>query len=85
MIDLAELNIGSLATLRAITSNQGGDAVIRTLFDGEASSLRIDGVSESELLASHFVFAGRENRSTSPLMTVALRPPTQMSVPSSSM
>ena len=56
-IDLTELNIGSFATLKAITSNQSGDAVIRTFFNGEESSLRLDGVSKSELRASHFVFA----------------------------
>ena len=56
-IDLTELNIGSFETLKAITSNQRGDAVIRTFFDGEESSLRLDGVSKSELRASHFVFA----------------------------
>jgi Ca2+-binding RTX toxin-like protein len=56
-IDLGELNIGSFATLKAITANQGGDAVIRTVLDGEASSLRLDGVREAELRAGHFIFA----------------------------
>jgi len=56
-IDLTELNIGNFATLKAITASQGGDAVIRTVLDGEASSLRLDGVPKSELRASHFVFA----------------------------
>ena len=57
-IDLTELNIGSFATLSRSPPNQGGDAVIRAFFDGEASSLRLDGVAKSDLRASHFVFAG---------------------------
>jgi len=58
-IELTELNVGSFATLRAITSNQGGDAVIRTFFGGEEATLRLDGVAKSELRPSHFIFAGR--------------------------
>ena len=56
-IDLTDLNIGRFDTLKAITSDEGGDAVIRTFSNGEESSLRLDGVSKSELRASHFIFA----------------------------
>ena len=57
-IDLRELNIGSFETLQAITRNASGDAVIRAFFDGEASSLRLDGVGKGDLKAGHFIFAG---------------------------
>jgi Ca2+-binding RTX toxin-like protein len=52
-VDLTELNIGSLATLEAITSRTGA---IRSFLDGEATTLRL-GVAERDLRASHFVFA----------------------------
>lgn len=57
-IDLRQLNIGSLATLREVTSDVQGDAVIRTIFNGEVSNLRLDGVSEAELRNAHFIFGG---------------------------
>ena len=57
-IDLRDVNIGSFATLRDVTSTVQGDAVIRTFFNGEASSIRLDGVSEAELKAGFFRFGG---------------------------
>ena len=59
-IDLTELNIGSFSTLAAITSNRGGDALIRTFLAGEESALRLDGIAKSDLRPGHFVFAGDE-------------------------
>jgi Ca2+-binding RTX toxin-like protein len=58
MIDLRELNIGSFETLLAITSQAAGDAVITTFFDGDATTLRLDGVPEAALRPGHFIFAG---------------------------
>jgi Ca2+-binding RTX toxin-like protein len=52
-VDLTELNIGSLATLEAITNRAG---VIRSFLDGEETTLRL-GIAERDLRASHFVFA----------------------------
>ena len=52
-IDLTELNIGNLATLKEITSSTG---VIRSFLNGEETTLRL-GVSERDLRASHFVFS----------------------------
>jgi Ca2+-binding RTX toxin-like protein len=60
-VDLTELNIGSFDTLKAVTVERRGDAVIRTFLDGEETSLRLDGVAESDLRARHFVFARSED------------------------
>lgn len=57
-IDLREVNIGSLAALRDVTRTVQGDAVITTFFNGEASSIRLDGVGEAELRAAFFRFGG---------------------------
>ena len=57
-IDLRQVNIGSLSTLQAVTSEIGGDAVIRVLFDGEASTIRLDGVGKADLRAGFFLFGG---------------------------
>jgi Ca2+-binding RTX toxin-like protein len=59
-IDLTELNIGSFSTLAAITSNRGGDALIRTFLAGEESALRLDGIAKADLRQRHFVLAGDE-------------------------
>jgi Ca2+-binding RTX toxin-like protein len=58
LIDLRELNIGSIETLRAITLRSGGDSVIATFFDDEATTLRLDGVSKAALQSNFFIFAG---------------------------
>ena len=60
-VDLTELNIGSLEALQAVTQNRGGDALIRTFLDDEATSLRVDGVAKADLRASFFVFAGSDD------------------------
>ena len=57
-IDLRELNIGSFETLQAITGRSGGDSVIATFLDGDATTLRLDGVSKAALQSNFFVFAG---------------------------
>jgi Ca2+-binding RTX toxin-like protein len=57
-IDLSELNIGSFESLLAVTRTRGGDAVIRTFLDDEATTLRLDGVPEADLREGHFIFAG---------------------------
>lgn len=57
-IDLTALNIGSLDTLREITENANGAATITVYTDGVATRLRLPGLSENNLKASHFIFGG---------------------------
>ena len=61
-VDLTELNIGSLETLLAITGNGAGDAVISAFFDGEESTLRLDGVGKGALKAGPLRLRGRVRR-----------------------
>jgi len=57
-IDLTALNIGSLASFQAVTSDVAGSARMTTFLNGLASTLVISGVLEASLAAGSFIFAG---------------------------
>ena len=57
-IDLTPLNIGSLDTWKAITSDVAGSAKMTTTANGVTSSLTISGVAEAFFDDADFIFAG---------------------------
>ena len=57
-IDLTSLNIGSLDTWKAVTSDVAGSAKMTTTANGVTSSLTISGVAEAFFDENDFIFAG---------------------------
>lgn len=62
-LDLATLNIGTLATFQAVTANIGGSARVTVFTNGVAATTTLTGVLESQITAAMLTFAGNANQS----------------------